>query len=149
MVRVLDAARLNKDEGFSKSITIPSASVLTLNTVGFTLITAPTNTQIVLCLTELFARITAGTAYASLHDMTVAYGAPTAQGVTICTLPGVGFLDQTAATGVWASFNGTSSKGTIVTASSGQVSLAIGTGDPTTGTSPMTIKLKYKVHKVA
>lgn len=149
MVRVIDAARMNKEEGFSKTVTIPSASVLTLNSVGYTLITQPINTQYVICVLELFARITAGTAYTSLHDMTVAYGVPASQGVTICTIPGTAFLDQTAATGVFASFNGTSSKGTIVTASSGPVSILMGTGDPATGTSPLTIKIKYKVHKVS
>lgn len=149
MARPIDAARLNKEDGFLKSVTIPSASVLTMNTVGYTLVSAPTNTQMVICPIEFFLRISAGTAYASVHDMTIAYGAPTAQGVTICTIPGTGFLDQTAATGVFASFNGTSSKGYIVTASSGQVSIACGTGDMTTGTSPLTVKIKYRVHKVA
>lgn len=148
MVRAIDAARLNKDDGYSKTITIPSASVLTMNTVGYTLLTAPTGNTNVICLIELFARITTGTAYASLHDLTVGYGAPTSQGVIICTIPGTGFLDQTVPTGVFASFNGTSSKGSIVTQSSGAVSVSTATGDPTTGTSPLTIKIKYKIHKL-
>ncbi len=148
MARPIDAARMNKDEGFFKAITIPSASVLTLNTVGYTLLTAPTNALYAICVTEFFIRISAGTAYSSVHDMTVAYGAPLSQGATICTIPGTGFLDQSTATGVWASFNGTSSKGTIVVPGAA-VSILAGTGDPATGTSALQIRLKYKIHKVA
>ena len=148
MVRALDAARLNKEDGFSKTITIPNASVLTMSTVGYTLLSAPTNTQYVIYIIELLARITTGTGYTSLHDMTVAYGAPLSQGVTICTVPGTGFLDQATPVGVFASFNGTSSKGTIITDSSGAISILAGTGDPTTGTSPMTVKVKYKIHRI-
>ena len=77
--------------------------------------------------------------------MTIAYAS---SGATICTLPGTGFLDQTAATGVWASFNGTSSKGTIVSPGVGIV-FTCGTGDPTTGTGTMTLRIKYKINKVS
>ncbi len=148
-VRALDAARTNKTDGFYKTVTIPNASVLTLNSVGYTLLTAPTNVQNVICLVDLLASITTGTGYTSLHDMTVAYGLAASQGVTICTIPGTGFLDQTVPTAVRASFNGTSSKGTILTQTSGAISILAGTGDPATGTSPLTIKMKYIIHKVA
>ncbi len=149
MVRAISASRENKTDGFYKTVTIPNASVLTLNSVGYTLLSAPTNTAKVICMVAVFAAISAGTAYASVHDMTIAYGTPLSQGVVIATIPGTGFLDQTAATGVWASFPGTSSKGSIVTASSGAVSILCGTGDPTTGTSPLSIRMKYVIHTVA
>lgn len=146
MVRAIVAARINKDDGAFKSITIPSASMLTLNTVGYQLMTAPTNVARVICLTEAFCRITTGTAYASLHDMTIGYGTAASNGTAICTIPGTNFLDQTVPTGVWAQFNGTSSKGLIVSQTSGGIYIQIATGDPTTGTSPMIVKLKYKIH---
>lgn len=146
MVRAIVPARINKDDGAFKSITIPSASVLTLNSVGYQLMTAPVNTAKVICLIEIFCRITAGTAYASLHDMTIGYGTATSNGVAITTIPGTAFLDQTVSTGVWASFDGTSSKGTIVTQSSGGIYIQMGTSDPTTGTSPLVVKIKYKIH---
>lgn len=144
MVRALTAARLNKDDGFSKTITVTNAQMLTLNSVPVTIMTAPTQSIYAICILEVFARITAGTAYTSLHDMTIAYAS---SGATICTLPGTAFLDQTAATGVFAAFIGTSSKSTIVSPGAAIV-LTCGTGDPATGTSPLTLKIKYKVHKV-
>lgn len=143
MVYPLRSKSLNSRDGYSKTITIPNASVLTLFSVPFTLLAAPINTQNAICVTEIFARITAGTAYAAFHDMTVQYSG----GATICTIPGTGFVDQTAATGVFASFNGTSSKGSIVSPATA-ITINMGTADPTTGTSPLTIKIKYKIHKV-
>jgi hypothetical protein len=148
MPRVIDTARLNKEEGFSKSITIPNSSVLTLNSVGYTLVASPVNVICALCVQEIFVRITTGTAYSSIHDMTIAYGVPTSQGVTICNIPAIGFLDQTIPTGVWANFNGTGNKGSIVTQSSGPISISMGTNDPILGTSPLTVKVKYKIHRI-
>lgn len=144
MVRPIDAARMNKDEGYFKSVTVSNAAMLTLNSVPVTILAAPTNSLYAIILTECFMRLTAGTAYTSIHDMTIAYAS---SGATICTIPGTGFLDQTAATGVWCVFDGTSSKATIVTPGVGLV-LTTATGDPATGTSPLTIRLKYKIHKV-
>lgn len=149
MVRAIDAARLNKDDGYSKTITIPSASVLTINSVGYTLLSAPTNTQMIICPVEIFCKLTTGTAYSGVYDMTIAYGVAASQGVTIATIPGTGFLDQATPVGVFASFNGTSSKGYIVTKTSGAISILGGTADPTAGTSALTVKIKYKVHKLS
>lgn len=138
--------QLNKRDGYEKLVTIPSASVLTLNSVPYTILAAPSVATKAIVVTEFFIRISAGTAYASFADMALKYVGGAA--ATICTIPGTGFVDQTAATGVWASFNGTSSKGTIVTPGAA-ITLTMATGDPTTGTSPLTIKIKYKIHTVA
>lgn len=147
MVTPIDAHNTNKN-GYYKSITIPAASVLTLHSVGYQLMTAPTHAYNVIVLQELFLRITTQTAYASVNDMTVGYGTTASTGVAITTVPGSGFLDQTTPTGVWASFDGTSSKGYILTQTSGGIYIAMGTGDPTTGTSPITVKLKYRIHSI-
>lgn len=141
MVTPLTASQFNKREGFTKSIIVPNASVLTLFSVPFTLMTAPVNSLIALIPLEIFARITAGTAYSGTHAMTIKYSG----GATIGTLTDAGFLDQTVATGIYVdAFSATStivSPGTAIT-------LSMGTADPTLGTSPITIKLKYKIHKV-
>lgn len=142
-VRSNTPARLNKSEGFEKTVIVPSASVLTINSVPFTLLAAPVNSMYAICITEMFVRLSAGTAYASLHDLTVQYSS----GAVISTIAATGFLDQTTAQGVWCVFDGTSSKGTLVSPATA-ITLTCGTGDPTTGTSPLTFKIKYKIHRV-
>ncbi len=146
--RVKTTARLNKEDGFAAVITIPNSSVLTLNTVGYVLINAPVNGNLVITLLELMAKIGPGTPYISVHNMIVAYGAPLSQGTTIMTIPGIGFLDQSVSTGVIGVLNGTSGGGLIFTKSSGQVSILMGTENPAQGTSPMTIGLKYRTHSL-
>ena len=146
--RVNSSARLNKEDGFAANVTIPSSAVMTLNTVGYTLLAAPVNVQLALFLTELTAKITTGTPYIGIHNMTVGYGTPNAQVPIICTLPGIGFLDQSVPTGVVAVFNGVSNGGYIVSQASNAITLWMGTSNPSQGTSPISISMKYKTHRL-
>jgi hypothetical protein len=129
-------------EGAQKVITVSNAAMLTLFSVPVVLMTASTNTQLALVPLEIYARISAGTAYASFNNMTISY----VSGNTIAVLPGTGFLDQTVATGVVAD-PFTSATGVVVKPNAG-IQLQMGTGDPTTGTSPVVIRIKYKLHRV-
>jgi hypothetical protein len=145
MVTPIDAARFNKRLGDVKTITIPSASVLTMHSVGYQLMTAPANTQLAICPIFIQGKMPAQTAYASVHDLTIGFytSVPTTLASTICTLTAAGFLDQTAAVSIFAEPFSTSA---LIT--NNPLGITCGTGDPTTGTGNLVIKITYTVHKI-
>lgn len=145
MVTPIDAARLNKRLGEVKTITIPSASVLTMHSVGYQLMTAPLNTQLAIVPLFIQGKMPVQTAYASVNNLTIGFYAsvPTTLAATVATLTAAGFLDQTTATSIFVTPFGTSA---LLT--NNPLGITCGTGDPTTGTGNLVIKITYTVHKI-
>jgi hypothetical protein len=139
--------QFNARDGYVKTVTIPTASVLTLNSVGYAIISAPNNTQLAICPFYVFGRVPAQTAYGSVHTMNIGHyvSVPTTLFNTLVTLPGTGFLDQTAATGVWATPFGTTG-GVLSQGSS--IGIQMSVGDPTTGTGALVIRINYIVARI-
>lgn len=140
MVTALTARQTNAREGIVKNVTLTNAQVLTLNTVPTVIMTAPLVSTNAIFITSIYATIAAGTAYASTNDILLKY--TNASGAITGTITASGFLTSTAALGIRGSVaSGLITPGAVIVAT-------CGTGDPTTGTSPIKITIRYRIVRV-
>jgi hypothetical protein len=140
MVTPINPKQLNARDGFLKNVTITSAQLLAINTTPITVLTAPVNTANALILSSVYATHAAGTAYASVNDLTLKY--TNGSGVTLSTITASGFLDSASA----VAFRATNAAGLV--SFGAPVVITCGTGNPTTGTFDVKLRIKYRIERL-